>query len=234
MWKTRFEVNTRSGHRSSRSRPLSTSSALTDPYSSRRSPSVPRAREDSPSALVRLSPPSSIPSLDMLIEEEEDDDDDEADGSPAHSINAEQPLESMPIAMPKRHSYPTTNKHSAVLPTIAESNDHELMTEGVSNNSHLDATRAASVHDRHRTIIGDVPSEDSTTTPERHSNRVAHAQLERNDLSVNSAMRKPVSELTIDKRIAELLHRKNQRHEKVRDIPLTFASPNHRRRAIFS
>ena len=237
MWKTRFEVNTRTGHRSSRHRPLLTPSALADPSSSRRLPSVPRAREDSPSALVRPSPPSSRPSLDVLIEEgaEEEEDDDEADGSSSHSINAEQALESIAIAMPKRHSYPTTMKHSAVLPTIAEFNDHELMTDGVSNNSHLDSTHAASMNDRHRQIIGDVPSEDSTTVAERYADRVTYGQLERHDPSGNTAISsKPIPELTIDKRIAELLHRKDQRNERVRDIPLTFASRNRQRRAILS
>ena len=63
MWKTQFEVSTSNGNGLSRHRTISSSSTLIHQYYSQSSPTVPRVREDSPSAIVRPSPLSSIPDL---------------------------------------------------------------------------------------------------------------------------------------------------------------------------
>lgn len=108
MWKTRFEVNTPT----SEQKPLR---SVSRSYSSQTTPTVPRMREDSPSALVRPSPPSSTPNLPILTEDDAED--------------TEQ-LPVISLVRPKynnNNSYPTMSKHSVVLPTIIESHDQELL-----------------------------------------------------------------------------------------------------------
>ncbi len=110
MWKTRFEVRTSHNNGFTRHR-----------YYSRPSPTVPRVREDSPSAIVRPSPPSSISNLEILPEEDED----------IPFINNEQPnLTSLNIR--KQNSYQNLPKYQFVLPTIVESHDHEILIDNES------------------------------------------------------------------------------------------------------
>ena len=95
MWKTRFEVT---GNGSTRHR----TSSIIQHYYSRPLPTVPRVREDSPSAVVRPSPPSSMPNLEILTEEDED----------IPTLNEQ------PSSLRKQNSY------QIVLPTIIESHEH--------------------------------------------------------------------------------------------------------------
>src|SRR5271155_4850793 len=115
MWKTRFEVSTNNNNGLTRRRNLSSSSSSTiiHHYCSGPSPTVPRVREDSPSAIVRPSPPSSIPNLEILPEEEEED----------IPYNEQPSLISLTIR--KQNSSQSLPKHQFVLPTIVELHDHE-------------------------------------------------------------------------------------------------------------
>jgi hypothetical protein len=119
MWKTRFEVS--SSHRNH----------SLHHYYSGLSPTVPRVREDSPSAIVRPSPPSSTPNLEILPEEEEEDEED-------IPYNEQTSLTSLTIR--KQNSYQNLSKNQFVLPTILESHDHESYDEKPKQENSLVAT----------------------------------------------------------------------------------------------
>ena len=115
MWKTRFEVNTPSEQKPLRS--------VSRSYSSQTTPTVPRVREDSPSALVRPSPPSSTPNLSILTEEDDEDN---------------EQLPPISLVLPKynnNNSYQAMSKHAVLLPTIIESHDQELLPDVPTNSN---------------------------------------------------------------------------------------------------
>ena len=116
MWKTRFEVSTNHNHDLTRHRNLLSSSSIIHHYYSGPSPTVPRVRENSPSAIVRPSPPSSsIPNLESLLEEEDED-------IPSSNLIHNEQTNLVSITLPKQN---LSTKRQIVLPTILESNDHE-------------------------------------------------------------------------------------------------------------
>lgn len=123
MWKTRFEVSTAPRSHHPRRRPLSSPPATS---SLRSLPTVPRVRDDSPSAILRPLSSSSIPSLTILTEEEETD-------------------LTCPIADEQRNSpstkqavYPAVNKRRLTLPTIIESHDHEAAIDNRTDSPEAD------------------------------------------------------------------------------------------------
>ena len=114
MWKTRFEMSTKNNSNFERHRTLlSSSSQLT--------PTVPRVREDSPSAIQRpsSSSSSSIPNLESLIEEEEID-------HPSSKFITK-------TLLSKQNAYQSMSKHRFNLPTIIES--QEMLNESTISNT---------------------------------------------------------------------------------------------------
>jgi len=204
MWKTRFEVNTNHNNNLIHHRNLPSSSKIIHHHYSRSSPKVPRVREDSPSAIVRPSPPSSISNLEILTEEDDED-------IPCSSLtNNEQPnLES--IILRKQNSY------QIVLPTIIESNDHEIMIDNEQNTSH------ESIDDKHKKYIVKLKRQDSFVATNTNYNQVMNIDIEKKERILNTNKNNEMIEFTLDKRINELLQQKNQRKNKVRGIMLVFA-----------
>jgi hypothetical protein len=197
MWKTRFEVSTHNGNDLTRHRTLSSSSKIINHhYSSRSLPKVPRVREDSPSAIVRPSPPSSIPNLDIVTEEDED--------IPySNTIDNEQPN-----LIRKQFSYQNLNKRQIVLPTIIESNDYDTNNE--------------SIDDRHNKYV--IKTQDSFVGTNTNYNQVRNIDIERKERILNTNKNNDTIGFTLDKRINELIQQKRQRQNKVREIMLVFAA----------
>jgi hypothetical protein len=201
MWKTRFEISTSKNNDWTRHRTLSPSSTLIHHYYSRPSPTVPRVREDSPSAIVRPSPPSSMPNLEILTEEDED--------IPYSNVtNNEQPS-LLSLTLRKQ----TINKRQMVLPTIVESNDHELMIDSMTN-----ITSSQSIDDRHDEYVVKLESRDSFAATNTNYNQVMNVNIER---KLNTNKNNEMNGFALDKRINELLQQKNQ--NKVRGIMFVFA-----------
>jgi hypothetical protein len=201
MWKTRFEISTSKNNDWTRHRTLSPSSTLIHHYYSRPSPTVPRVREDSPSAIVRPSPPSSMPNLEILTEEDED--------IPYSNVtNNEQPS-LLSLTLRKQ----TINKRQMVLPTIVESNDHELMIDSMTN-----ITSSQSIDDRHDEYVVKLESRDSFAATNTNYNQVMNVNIER---QLNTNKNNEINGFAFDKRINELLQQKNP--NKVRGIMFVFA-----------
>jgi hypothetical protein len=93
------------------------------------SPTVPRVREDSPSAIFRPIPSSSIPNLEILREEEEED-----------NIPSNEQSSLTSLIFPKPNSYQSLPKYHFVLPTIDESHDHESSDDKAKQENSLVAT----------------------------------------------------------------------------------------------
>jgi hypothetical protein len=205
MWKTRFEVSTNNGHSLPRHRPLSSSSKLINRrYSSQPLPTVPRVREDSPSAVVRPSPPSSIPNLGILTEEDED--------IPySNLINNEQPS-----LLPKQNSYQMINKRQIVLPTIIESNDHEILIDSLPNFINHESTD--------NKYLVKLKPEDSFVGTNTNYNQVMNVEIERKERILNTNKNNEMISFTLDKRINELLQQKIQRQNQVREMMFVFAA----------
>jgi hypothetical protein len=203
MWKTRFEVNTNHNNNLIRHRNLPSSSKIIHHHYSRSSPKVPRVRDDSPNAIVRPSPPSSMSNLEILTEEDED--------IPCSSLtNNEQPnLRS--IILRKQNSY------QIVLPTIIESNDHEIMIDNEQN------TSQESIDDKHKKYIVKFKRQDSFVATNTNYNQIMNVDIEKKERILNTNKNNEMIEFTLDKRINELLQQKNQRKNKVRGIMLVFA-----------
>jgi hypothetical protein len=227
MWKTRFEVSTGNSTGLSRHRTLSSpSTILHHHYYSRPSPTVPRVREDSPSAIVRPSPPSSIPNLEILTEEENED-------IPCSTgTNNEQPSLIL-ITLPKRNSYQAINRHQIVLPTIVESNDHEVMIDSVPNRNDGNVFNSELIDDDGQDkYFVKLKSQDSRVATNTNYNQVTNIDIERKERSLNGNTNTELTGFILDKRINEFFQQKNEKQNKVRDIMFAFAASKCQRRNI--
>jgi len=142
-------VSTNNGNALTRHRTLTSSS--------RTLPTVPRVREDSPSAIVRPSPPSSISNLEILTEEDEDI-------QYSNPTNHEQPT-----SLRKQNSYEKTDKYQTVLPTIIESNDYDVISENMIHDESID--------DQHNKYLVKCKLEDLNT----NSNQIKNLDNERRE-----------------------------------------------------
>jgi hypothetical protein len=204
-------MNTSNTNGLTRQRNHSSSSTMIHHCYSRLSPKVPRVREDSPNAVVRPSPPSSMPNLESLIEEDEDI-------SSSSLTNNEQPSLISTI-LRKQNSYQTINKHQIVLPTIIESTDHEIMIDNEQHQNDKNILNNESINHRH---IVKLKRQDSLNT---NYNQLINVDIERKERTLNTNKNNEMMmEFTLDKRINELLQERNQRQNKVRQIRIGFAT----------
>lgn len=198
MWKTRFEVSTSHSNGLTSHRNLSSSSRIIHHYYSRPSPTVPRVREDSPSAIVRPSPPTSISNLEILTEEEDED-------IPCtNSPDNEQPN----FLIRKQNSYQTINKYQIVLPTIIETNDHEIINDNEQNNKYDIKLKR----------------QDSFVATNTNYNQVIDNDNQIKEEILNTNKNNQRIEFTLNQRINELLQQKTRRQNKVREIMFVFAT----------
>jgi len=177
-------------------------------YNSRPSPKVRRVREDSPIAVVRPSPPSSIPNLEILTEEDED--------IPCTILtNNEQPN----LTLHKQNSYQIINKRQIVLPTIIELNDHEIMIDNEQNKYE------ESIDKKHKKHTVKLKRQDSFVATNTNYNQVMNVvDIDKKERILNTNKNNQKIEFTLDKRINELLQQKKQKQNKVREIMLVFAA----------
>jgi len=194
-------MNTSRSNSLTRHRNLSSTSRIIHHHYSRSSPTVPRVREDSPSAVVRSSPPSSMPNLEILIEEDED--------IPSTILKNNEQFNS---TLRKQSSY------QIVLPTIIESNDHEIMIENEQNES---------INDQQNKYDIKLKRQDSFVATNTNYNQVINVDIERKERTLNTNKNNQIVEFTFDKRINELLQQRKSRQNKVREIMLVFATRNY-------
>jgi hypothetical protein len=197
-------VNTSRSNSLTRHRNLSSSSKIIHHHYSRPSPTVPRVREDSPSAVVRPSPPSSMPNLEILIEEDED--------IPCTILTNNEQLNS---TLRKQSSY------QIVLPTIIESNDHEQMIDNEQNKYN------ESIDDEENKYGVKLKRQDSFVATNTNYNQVNNIDIERKERTLNTNKNNQMIEFTLDKRINELLQQRKSRQNKVCEIMLVFATRNY-------
>lgn len=198
MWKTRFEVSTSHSNGLTRYR-SSSSSKIVHHYYSRPLPTVPRVRDDSPSAINRPSPPTSISNLDILIEEDEDI-------LPTNLINNEQTN----LLLSKQNSSQilnNNNKYQIVLPTILELNDHE-------HNQSIDEKYNIQLKQK---------KQDSFIPTNTNNNHILNCDNQRKEEKLNTK-NKQIIEFTLNKRINQFLQKRIPRQNKVRDIMFVFAT----------
>ena len=135
---------------------------------------------------------------------------------PCSSLTNNEQSSSISITLRKQNSYQVVNRHQIVLPTIVESNDHEMMIDDVSNMSDVE----------HNKYVVQRKPEDSFVATNTNYNQVKNIHLERKERTLNANKNSEIPEFTIDKRINELIQQQNRRQTKVRDIMLIFAASN--------
>ncbi|CAF2725493.1 unnamed protein product [Rotaria sp. Silwood2] len=206
MWKTRFEVNTSNGNNLTRHRNLSSSSTIMHHYCSWPTSTKVRIRDDSPSVVIRPYQSSSIPNLEILTEEDEDI-------SCSNLVNNDR-TSSISIKLRKQSSHQTVNKNQSVLPTIVESNDHEVMIDSLSNTSDVNVTISESINDRHNKYMIKSTPQDSFVATNTNYNQVMNADIERKERTLNTNMNYDMSEFTFDKHVNEILQQKTAKINK--------------------
>ena len=222
MWKTKFQLHNGHENRSSHHHSPIRSSFFSGLYCSRAAPSISRVRADSPIGVGRSSHRSSMASLEILLEEDEET---------AHSKSVDKDENNAILPTTASTSFHRTNsKHRLVLPTIIESHDHETGIDDTSNDIDLDET--------HRI----VSTRDSLLVPCTKDYSLGQTNTNYNSTtSVNSRKRGrifkknqsvEITGFTVEKRINELLQRRNACQEKVCEIFMAFASSNPHRKTI--
>ncbi|CAF4944301.1 unnamed protein product [Rotaria sp. Silwood1] len=210
MWKTRFEVNTSNDNNLTHHRNLLSSSTITNHYYSWPSSTIARIRDDSLNRVIRPYPSSSIPNLEILTEEDED--------IPCSNLLNNDRTQSVSISLRKRNSY------QSVLPTIIESNDHEVMIGSLSNTNVVNVTISESILDRsNKYIIKSIP-QDSFVATNTNYNQVMNVDIESKERTLNTNMNYDMTECTLNKHLNEFLQQKPPKLNKVREMMLVFAT----------
>ncbi|CAF3355487.1 unnamed protein product [Rotaria sp. Silwood1] len=194
MWKTRFEVNTSNDNNLTYHRNLLSSSTITNHYCSWPSSTIARIRDDSLNRVIRPYPSSSIPNLEILTEEDED--------IPCSNLLNNDRTQSVSINLRKRNSY------QSVLPTIIESNDHEVIIGSLSNTNVVNVTISESILDRsNKYIIKSIP-QDSFVATNTNYNQVMNVDIESKERTLNTNMNYDMTECTLNKHLNEFLQQK--------------------------